>query len=380
MKTISQPRGHGGADTLNSMASGSGETASADKRSGLRWSSALLSRSRVQGSLRRLRATEVEILDKMFRCAPVILADQQVLIWQATRRIMPVSELIGRWGTAVISLAADGLAQVEPRLEGFESFVPTETCAALVEHALNPVISVIERGAGIPIEFSELQRGYRASLLDDPVEVGFVVYERDLKPVVRGYVRAPADCWRSFELDRLPTLTTRRHLAVPVRLGMQIGCARMRLGDLKGLTQGDALRICKRSDDGNIRISLVDRLGKPVLKALIANELLVLEYPMTSTSDFSTASATETPETDIPTEDILSAIECDITFELGSIRLPVSEVARLRAGQAIRLGLRLQDQPVSVMVNGRAVARGELAALGDELVVVITDTSRLPHV
>jgi autotransporter-associated beta strand protein len=27
-----------------------------------------------------------------------------------------------------------------------------------------------------------------------------------------------------------------------------------------------------------------------------------------------------------------------------------------------------------------AVARGELAALGDELVIVITDTSRLPHV
>jgi flagellar motor switch/type III secretory pathway protein FliN len=33
-----------------------------------------------------------------------------------------------------------------------------------------------------------------------------------------------------------------------------------------------------------------------------------------------------------------------------------------------------------VLVNGKLLARGELAAVGDELVVVFTDTRRLPGV
>jgi flagellar motor switch/type III secretory pathway protein FliN len=44
------------------------------------------------------------------------------------------------------------------------------------------------------------------------------------------------------------------------------------------------------------------------------------------------------------------------------------------------MGTRLQEQPVRILVNGRMLARGELAAVGDELVVVVTDTSRLPVV
>jgi flagellar motor switch/type III secretory pathway protein FliN len=58
----------------------------------------------------------------------------------------------------------------------------------------------------------------------------------------------------------------------------------------------------------------------------------------------------------------------------------VSDIGRLRSGQTLRLGVRLQEQPVRVMVNGRWIARGELAAVGDELVVVVTDTSRLPQI
>jgi flagellar motor switch/type III secretory pathway protein FliN len=60
--------------------------------------------------------------------------------------------------------------------------------------------------------------------------------------------------------------------------------------------------------------------------------------------------------------------------------MSVAEVARLRAGQALRMGVRLQEQPIRILVNGRLMARGELAVVGDELVVVVTDTSRLPQV
>jgi flagellar motor switch/type III secretory pathway protein FliN len=45
----------------------------------------------------------------------------------------------------------------------------------------------------------------------------------------------------------------------------------------------------------------------------------------------------------------------------------------------VRLGVRLVDQPVRIMVSGRMLGRGALAALGDELVVVVTETKALPE-
>ena len=341
---------------------------------------AALSRLRLLAGVRRLRSTEVDIVNRVLRCDPVILSDQRVFIWQSPGRVMPASELSGRWGNASIAIAADGLAQVEPRLDGFESFVPTETCAALVEHALHPVISMLERAAGVPLEFTELHRGRRESLLDEPVEIGFVVYERDMKPTLRGYVRAPADCWRALEFGRLQTLRPRRQGTVPIRLGVQIGALRLRASDVAQLVPGDALRVCKQARSQASPVLLVDCRARPLLRATVHENTLTLEEAMASGNDFDSAAPPDTAEPAASGEDLLNEIECDMTFELGALRLPVSEVARLRAGQPIRLGVRLQDQPVRIMVNGRPVGRGEMAALGDEIVVVVTDTSRLPHV
>jgi type III secretion protein Q len=341
---------------------------------------AALSRLRLLAGVRRLRATEVEIVTRVLRCDPVILSDQRVFIWQSPGRVAPASELAGRWGSASIAIAADGLAQIEPRLDGFESFVPTETCAALVEHALHPVISILERAAGVPLEFNELHRGRRESLLDEPVEIGFVVYERDMKPMLRGYVRAPADCWRGLEFGRLQTLRPRRQGMVPIRLGVQIGALRLRAAQLARLVPGDALRVCKQARGLALPVLLVDCQARPLLRATVHDNTLTLEEAMASANEFEGATTQEPTEPTRSGEDLLDEIECDVTFELGALRLPVSEVARLRAGQPIRLGVRLQDQPVRIMVNGRPVGRGEMAALGDEIVVVVTDTSRLPHV
>ena len=73
----------------------------------------------------------------------------------------------------------------------------------------------------------------------------------------------------------------------------------------------------------------------------------------------------------------LSSLECDLTFEVGSLRMTVAEVSQLKAGHSLRLGVRLQEQPVRILASGRQIARGELAAVGDELVVVLTDTHGL---
>jgi type III secretion system YscQ/HrcQ family protein len=145
-----------------------------------------------------------------------------------------------------------------------------------------------------------------------------------------------------------------------------------------------------RPDPNRLAIQLhIDR--SVVFNATVVGEHLVVEDPVNPME--------ETPESPPPgssaahkpnavamappapsAEDLLSAIECEVSFELGSMKLTVADIARLRSGQVMRLGVRLADQPVRIVVNGRPVARGELAALGDELVVVITDTRALPHV
>lgn len=81
-----------------------------------------------------------------------------------------------------------------------------------------------------------------------------------------------------------------------------------------------------------------------------------------------------------PDEPLLSSIECELTFELGSLRMSLTEISRLRPGQAMHLGVRLPEQPVRILAGGRQIARGELAAVGDEIVVVVTETAGLPNV
>jgi flagellar motor switch/type III secretory pathway protein FliN len=75
-----------------------------------------------------------------------------------------------------------------------------------------------------------------------------------------------------------------------------------------------------------------------------------------------------------------SAVEAELSFELGTLQMTLAEMSRLRPGQALRLGVRLRDQPVRIMTSGRQIARGELATLGDEMVVVVTETGSLPLV
>ena len=79
-------------------------------------------------------------------------------------------------------------------------------------------------------------------------------------------------------------------------------------------------------------------------------------------------------------DELLNDIECELTFQLGALRMTVAEIAQLRVGQSLMPGVRLQDQPIRLLVNGRQIGRGELAAVGDELVVVVTETGGLPAV
>jgi type III secretion system YscQ/HrcQ family protein len=346
------------------------------------------SRARLLGLLLRLNGATITTRNRAYQSPPCMVAGDRVLIWQDSGPISTIGELACRVADVPLALAADSLSHVEPRLEGFESFVPTDTCTALVEHALSPVLSIIERLAGVPVECDEFRRGAAAGAGagagTEGITVSFQLLESSMHPVLRGWVRTTAELWQAMDFSRLTGLTMQRHMSVPARLSIEAGRCRLSARELRSLAVGDALRPVDRLERGAVRmpVLLTNSSGRFALAAYVHGDELVLEDHVNTAVNNTPTPALEDPEapSEVGGNDLLSEIECELTFELGSMRLTVADIARMRAGQTMRLGVRLQEQPVRLLVSGRLIGRGELAAVGDELVVVVTDTSRLPHV
>jgi len=66
------------------------------------------------------------------------------------------------------------------------------------------------------------------------------------------------------------------------------------------------------------------------------------------------------------TQGLLRDVAAPVVVELGRIRLNASQVARLKAGQILRLPRGPRD-PVDLVVNGKIFARGELLEVDGEL-------------
>jgi type III secretion system YscQ/HrcQ family protein len=345
------------------------------------------SRARLFGALPRWSATAIALRNTAYASPAVLLSDERILIWQDPGRLSVSGELNCQVAGWPLALAADNLSGIEPRLEGLENHLPAEMLAALVEHALHPVLSLLERLAGVPVEGGDFVRGPAPGAEVSEVKVGFVVLERTLQPLLRGWVRTSPEAWQTMDFTRPPGLASSRINAVPVRLSLRLGQCRLPWREVAALQTGDALRLGLPAAclEGTMPVHLTDAGGRVGagfrIQARATGDELTLEHVVNTTEDYSgreSSSAATAPAAALGP--LADDIECDVAFEVATLRMSVAEVARLRAGQALRMGVRLQEQPIRILVNGRLMARGELAVVGDELVVVVTDTSRLPQV
>lgn len=76
------------------------------------------------------------------------------------------------------------------------------------------------------------------------------------------------------------------------------------------------------------------------------------------------------PASDLPPH--LAGIEVVLSVEVGQTRLPLAELLEVQPGQLFDLD-RLVSEPVSILVNGRPFATGEILALGDRFGVRLLD-------
>ena len=69
---------------------------------------------------------------------------------------------------------------------------------------------------------------------------------------------------------------------------------------------------------------------------------------------------------------LLAGIEVTLSVEIGSHRLPLRDLMTVDPGQIFALD-RMTNEPVSVLVNNKPFARGEIVAIGDRFGVRIVE-------
>jgi flagellar motor switch/type III secretory pathway protein FliN len=67
--------------------------------------------------------------------------------------------------------------------------------------------------------------------------------------------------------------------------------------------------------------------------------------------------------------DVLGEIEVTVSARLGLAKLPLATAARLEAGSVVALDC-APDAPVALLVNGVAIATGELVVTDDDVLAV----------
>jgi flagellar motor switch protein FliN/FliY len=68
----------------------------------------------------------------------------------------------------------------------------------------------------------------------------------------------------------------------------------------------------------------------------------------------------------------LSAVPVDLSVEMGRSRMTVGETLELRQGSIITLD-RMAGEPVDLLVNGTAIARGEVVVIDEQFGLRITE-------
>lgn len=69
---------------------------------------------------------------------------------------------------------------------------------------------------------------------------------------------------------------------------------------------------------------------------------------------------------------LLMSVPLRVSIELGSCTLSISEILKLGAGSIVAVD-RSATQPVDLLVNDRAIARGEIVAVDDNFGLRITE-------
>jgi flagellar motor switch protein FliN/FliY len=70
--------------------------------------------------------------------------------------------------------------------------------------------------------------------------------------------------------------------------------------------------------------------------------------------------------------ELILDVPLGVSVELGRVKMPVRQLLSLTAGSVVELA-KLAGEPLDVLINGRAVARGEAVMVNDKFGVRLTE-------
>lgn len=162
--------------------------------------------------------------------------------------------------------------------------------------------------------------------------------------------------------------------AWPMLLRFSLGSTRISLRELRGLDRGDILAVeswMARNDMLRLE-GFLEHESQPSM-VLWAGE-------RSATVDQIQHRGTPMPVEISPSLGFaprsLDDLELTVSFDLGERKVPLGELHSLQPGYVFELDAALNRAPVRVVVNGTAIAVGQLVAVGERLGVRIVDISK----
>lgn len=331
----------------------------------------ILEQRAVRPGLKPLNAAAVSVQNRFYGSAEVPLAPLGALHWGPAG---------ARFYTGIHCTAAGGSlwwglqpwSALDPLFDADFSHVPPPVLLLALDAAAAPLLRHFESLWGGPIDAVACgPMPAELALPGGAVELGFSLRGDAGEILARGALFASVAALQGAAL-RLPQQShAAERGAIPVWVGIELSRIRLSLAELLDLAPGDAIRIGRVPVAPQPRRVTLAPGGRPMLIArLNEQQQLIVESTVANPEEnpVITQGSSEL--------DALDDVQCTVSFEVGRLQMSVAEVAALRAGSTVALASRLDDQPVWIVVNGQRVGRGDLAEVGDELVVVVTALRR----
>jgi type III secretion system YscQ/HrcQ family protein len=328
------------------------------------------------GALRRPRlpaldAAQWRVRERFLHAAPAPVPPHGWLRWCRAATPPPLGLLCRSAGSA-LWWGLHPWSALEPLLGADLAELPPAARLLAFEAAALPLTRHLESLWGGPIDAVAVQ-ALPAELCNElstaaALSLGFELLPSASQPSARGLLVASTArlAAAAQQLQRASPGPCRKDLPLVVALV----AARTALAwhELRTLELGAAIRLGPGSAARRRHVTLM--VGDQALRlARMDGQQLTVEALVTKEAD-----PTLVP-TAVGSQDALDALDevrCSVVFEVARLSMTVAEVAALREGSTLALQARLDDAPVSIVVNGQRIGRGELAEVGDELVVVVT--------
>jgi len=178
------------------------------------------------------------------------------------------------------------------------------------------------------------------------------------------------DVWKQH-VNTLDTfyLDARWH-TIPIDISVSVGDVELPLSDWKQILPGDFLLLdrCSYEAQSQSGMSVLYLEQEPLFRAKIKdNELHLLEFPH---EDLGEDMESEHEQEQVTAGVDLQSLPVTVTVEVARVKMTLKELTELSVGSVLQLPMGVHDR-VTLLVNGKKAAHGELISVGETLGVRI---------